>query len=141
MSLALTYPGGQLKTITIAATAGNVVTDKTPGPRKRWVLLYGRVTLVLDATVADRYLDLQITDGTNILDGGLRNNVAFTASQTRFVSFANYQGAGLNQNINDHARFQFGGILEGADQLRVKVASGVAGDSYSGFIRVLELGL
>ena len=31
--LALTFPGGKLLTVTFAATAGNVVTNKSPGDK------------------------------------------------------------------------------------------------------------
>jgi len=141
MSLALTFPGGKLLTITVAATAGNVVTNKTPGTRKRWVLLYGRITVVCDGNASDRRMDFLLTDGTNILDGGVRNNTAWTAGQTRSASFNRWGGTGIDQSTNDHARYVWSGIIEGADQLRLSLNGGLAGDSYSGYIRVLELGL
>lgn len=141
MTLALTYPGGELKTITIAATAGNVVTNKSPGARKRWILQYGIVTLVTDATVANRVIKTEITDGTNILTQ-FQQTPNITASLTRALVY--------NDMRNDNADIPSGSIcmvtiegkiIEGADQLRITVDAGVAGDSYSGYIRVLELGL
>ena len=140
MSLAFTYPGGTLKTITIAATAGNVITNKSPGAGKRWVVLYGNVVLVTDATVADRRINSIITDGTNTLVLLPTTNV-IAASLTRTVDFFHglvLSGAVLQGNFAWSAE---GMILEGADQFRISITSGVAGDSYSGRMRVLEIGI
>lgn len=140
-SLAWTFPGGNLRTIEIAATAGNVVTNKSPGTEKRWVFLYGRIVLVNDATVANRNVGMDITDGTNILCKlGSSGNI--TAGQTKGVSWqpiATVVTAVMGDDNN--IGITKGTIIEGADQLRITVAAGVAGDSYSGFLRVLEIDL
>jgi len=139
---AFTFPGGELKTITISATAGNATANKTPGANKRWVLLYARITLVCDATVVDRYINAQLTDGTNILAILMGITTAVTASQTKSVSYQRGIAVGKGDAGTDHAHINMGDvILEGADQFRINITSGVAGDSFSGFLRVLEINL
>ena len=138
--MTLTFPGGTLKTITIAATAGNVVTNKTPGTGKRWVILYGRIVFVADGTAANRILTMRLTDGTNVLTQ-LPAMTTTTAGQTKSMSL---NGARIDQGLqaldNDHLTINKNHVLEGADQIRIAVIDGQAGDSYSGFIRVLEFG-
>ncbi len=142
IGFALTYPGGYLKTVTVSATAGNVVTDKSPGTGKRWVILYGQIQLVCDATIASRAIRTQLTDGSDILTE-IHQTTSITASQTRTL---NYAPGGYNSEdisaANDYVT-SLGtmAIIEGDDQLRITIGSGVAGDSYSGRFRVLEFGL
>lgn len=131
---------GRLKTITIAATAGNVVSNSSPGTGKRWLVLYGRITVVSDATAANRYPQTYLTDGTNQLVSLGRNSTAFTASETKVLSYRSGSGTGINVTVN-HAlvTLPVPCVLEGADQFRISILGGVAGDSFSGFLRVLEV--
>lgn len=145
MTLALTFPGGKLRTITIPATAGNVVTNLTPGTRKRWIVLYGITKLDTDGTAADRYTRLEITDGTNVLHNLMLQN-AVIANQLGYIFLGPGEiagsatlGAALG-NVNTYFSVK-AFIIEGTDTLRITVGGGVVGDSYSGYIRVLELGL
>jgi len=137
---AWTFPGGKLKTVTVSAAAGNVTTNKSPGAGKRWLLLYGILTLVNGIAVANRFITIYLTDGTNILTCFLRNNTAFTASQTGIIHYSNvveHIGASSVEQANVALGNQI--ILEGSDQLRIIIVNGQAGDSYSGFFRVLEI--
>jgi len=134
------FPGGKRVVKTIAATAGNVATNLSPGTGKRWLLLFGRVTLVNDSTVATRYLTFATTDGTNltqrfpILNLGQAKDLTYFYSLHQHLSHIGGSGIeNLHLGIGTHI------ILEGADQLRISVTSGVAGDSYSGSIVVLEI--
>jgi len=141
MSLSLNYPGGRLKTVIIASTAGNVITNKTPGLGKRWIILYGRIRLANDATVVDRFVFMSLTDGTNILTL-TPASTAITASQTKAISY-NTSVEGINEQASDgvHLAIGKGYIIEGIDQMRFEASNGVVGDSYSGYMRVLELGI
>jgi len=145
MTLVLSYPGGQLKTVTIAATAGNVVTGLSPGTRKRWKVLYGIFTLACDATVANRKVQFDVTDGTNrILYLG--ESPTFTASQTKTGIMAQREDSGTSFTVSDviaagELWIPDDLIIEGDDEFQITISNGLAGDSYSGFIRVLELGL
>jgi len=136
--------GGRLVSVTIAATAGNVVTNKSPGTGKRWYILYGEITLINDATVADRNVYISLTDGTNELTALGRNQTAYTAGQTRTIylvpMYATDQDwAWLSATLGSAGSVSPNAIIEGADQIRITIGNGQAGDSYSGHIRVLEL--
>lgn len=141
MSLVFTFPGGKLLTLTIPATAGNVVTTKSPGTSKRWVLLYGRIIYVADANAANRVIKQWLTDGTNTLTAFQRTD-AITAGQTKIISYnpaVITDGGGL---LSDDYIIPLGNpIIEGADQFVISPSAGLAGDAYSGFLRVLELGI
>jgi len=138
MSLVFTFPGGKKVIKTIAATAGNVVTNLSPGAGKRWLILRGYITLTCDATVADRYIFIEVTNGTVVTDHYHRTD-AITGSTTGSLGF--HETLFLDAAIKvDTYYFGIRPILiEGADQLRMRIANGVAGDSYEGFVTVLEL--
>ena len=139
--MALTFPGGNLLTVTIAATAGNVITDKTPGTGKRWVILYGRIVLVADGNTANRILTVRFVDSVpNTLTQWPAMTTA-TAGQTKSMSFNGVRiDQGLQAFDNDHLTINQNHIIEGSDLMRVGVTEGLVGDSYSGFIRVMEFG-
>lgn len=146
MSLVLSYPGGQLKTITIAATAGNVTTAKTPGAFKRWVILYGTLFLDTDANPGNRRFNLRIEDPTNVLSYLGAMDTPVVGNETGAVDFgiisdvSNWIGG--RPAVDSASFFSVkNAIIEGADELVIDVTNGLAGDSYSGFFRVLELGL
>lgn len=147
MTLALTYPGGELKTITIAATPGGTTTNKTPGARKRWIILYGKLYLDTDGTAANRRIVVNITDGTNIILNLGRSSADVTANQLSGLVFGSFAGVPVNWEVGESGLDLRSVvpidnlIIEGADEFRISIASGQAGDSYSGYIRVLELGL
>ena len=142
IGFALTYPGGYLKTITISATPGNEVSNKSPGTGKRWVILYGQIQLVCDATIASRAIRTQLTDGSNVLTE-IHQTPAITASQTRTLSYApgGYNSEDISAANDYVTSLGTMAIIEGDDQLRITIGSGVVGDSYLGRFRVLEFGL
>lgn len=137
------FQGGRRVTKTIPATAGNVAYNLSPGAGKRFILLRGRLGLVADVTVANRKFYLQLTDGTNITARFLNNTTAITASQSKGISLLEeVSHIGGEVGIGDLAAIGIGRqILEGADQLKIGVDGGVAGDSFSGYIVVLEIDL
>lgn len=129
---------------TIAATAGNVVRNLSPGAGKRWLVLHGIVTLVTGIAVANRNLVTHLTDGTNITGSLLRASADTTASSTSRIVYTSSGGGqtvtaqeSLILAINGHIPAQ-GIILEGADQFRITCVNGDAGDSFSGQLVVLE---
>ena len=140
MGLDFTFPGGRKVSKTIPATAGNVVYNLSPGLGKRWIIVRGIITITTDVTVADRYTALSVTDGTRVIsDYGYK-----TAPQAASGASSAY----LNQSKRLSSWTEVGGtvdlsgvILEGNDQLRITINNGVAGDSYSGFVEVMEIDL
>ena len=85
MSIALTFPGGTLKTVTISATAGDQESKQTPGAYTRWVFLSTSITLVNGADIGNRYVNIKTTDSVNTLDRGIRSDPGITAGQTKVV--------------------------------------------------------
>ena len=141
------FQGGAVRRNTISATAGNVATNLTPAGgsfrSKRWKILRGTLTLTCDATVANRFLTLTVTDGTNIVEN-LAYSALIIATQTYIMNLGEIRynvgmipGGGGGSLAQGYLGVQ-GLYLEGSDQLRITVASGVAGDSYSGYLEVLE---
>jgi len=138
VSFAWTFPAGRRITKTISATAGNVVTNLSPGTGKRWLILRGRFYLTTDATTADRRIRLVITDGTNITER-LGASHVISASSSGYLSFG-------ETNVVDGGIYGDDGyigtnpiLLEGNDQLRITIDSGQAGDQYSGYVVLLEV--
>ena len=140
------HPGGKRVQYTITATAGNVVTNISPATGKRWLGLRGILTLTTDATVANRTIVLQITDGTNLIEC-VGYSAVIAASLVGSLSFGEVVHAGgkaaaiagiFTDNINSYLGIR-PILIEGADQLRITIINGKAGDSYSGYLVVLEL--
>lgn len=140
--MALTFPGGTLKTVEISATDGDQTSAQSPGAGVRWVFLSASITVVASSDVGNRYVNIKTTDGTNTLDRGLRSNPGITASQTKIVDIVRNLG---NDDMGVAslalARMQYASIVEGTDEIVFSLQSGFSDDSYSGFMRVLEFGL
>jgi len=133
------FLGGRIRKLTISNTAGNVATALSPGQGKRWLVLRGNIHISTDATTADRSLNIYVTDGTNITCYYPKNNTPVTASQTADISFANY---GNGVDVTRQARGHIGIpniLLEGSDELKLVIANGQAGDTYNGYVVVLEV--
>jgi len=135
------FPGGKRVVKAIPATAGNVITNLSPGAGKRWLILREIITLVNDATVANRAIEVVFTDGTNITERLCSTN-SVLASETKILSLGEariVQATSLSQD-GTHMYVGINPILlDSNDQLRITIKNGVAGDSYSGFLVVLEI--
>lgn len=137
MSLQLVFQGGNRIVETISTTAGNVVTNLSPGAGKKWIVLFGRITLTTNGTVVNRYLEIRYTDGTNITNMVAQGNVQ-TAGLTNNYSFGT-RVINTDHGDNDYMLLNNLPLFEGADQFRIAVMNGVAGDNYSGFVVILEV--
>lgn len=135
------FPGGQKKNLVVSATAGNVITNLVPGVGYRWRVLRGLITLTCDATVANRYIRLQDTDGVNIVEY-LGGSTVLTATVVGAINFGKSQlGAGVDTRGYTLLGYLTIGdlIIDNLDELRISITAGVAGDSYSAEIVVLEM--
>ncbi len=132
-----TFPGGRLRHITVAATAGNVNNNNSPGTGKRWKLLYARITLVADATVANRYIGVTIFSGA-VQQISKASSGAIVATTTRVLGLVPAGDAYASDDASVVSITPDGWILEGSDFIRFSILSGVAGDSYSGVFTILE---
>jgi len=138
MSFAWTFPAGRLVIKTVGSTAGDTVTNLSPGSGKRWMVLYGRFTLTTDANSGSRHIIFEITDGTNVIHS-LGGSQSIDASSTVNVSLR--QNADfINGAVGQENQIVIGVIiLEGSQQFRIRISGGLAGDSYSGYLAVLEV--
>jgi len=132
--------GGTRAIETIAATAGNVVTNLTPGIGIRWIVIRGKIVLVTDATVVNRLIETHITDGTNVITKLLRTaNIPASLTRSLFYNTTqNASGGAIAETGAVHLVMNNQLVLEGDDQFRITITNGVAGDSYSGYLVVLE---
>jgi len=132
---------GSIEIQTIAATAGNVVTQKSPSANKVWKILYGVITLVTDATVANRYIEPIISNGDSVHYTEFLKSNAITASQTRNLMLNT--GAVLTGAIaaanSFHVSLGDTLIINENMAFEIEIAGGQAGDSYSGYIVVQEI--
>lgn len=146
MSVAFTFQGGKRSHEAIAATAGNVIKNLSPGAGKRWLVLSGSIAIVTDVNAGNRWLVISKTDGTNVVEV-IAHTAAQPASKTNHIDFGEgILGSGTSSmvlgDLADDAQFYFGIrpiLIEGSDQLRFTVSGGLAGDSYSGYVTVLEM--
>lgn len=144
LSVVFTFPAGKLAKQTIPATAGDVETDLSPGSGKRWVILpMGRIVLTTDANAANRYIRLRITDGTNDICylGFSAVAVASKTANLELNSVIRVDDVTPDKGAGDvAASLSFDPIIiEGAMGLKIDIIAGVAGDSYEGFLYVLEM--
>jgi len=109
-------------------------------------LLFGRVILTCDATVADRtiYMDVIDVDGNVLFRSP--ESPAITASQTRAIDVWFGSGSpGLAAVIHAASEIAIIAlpriILTPGDFLRFYIGNGVAGDTYAGAFRILERGI
>ena len=132
--------GPYVETVETFSFAGNASYSYTADQYRREKVIVGRITVVCDATVANRYPYFVYRDsGNNIVYAPPIPNVAMTAGQTKYVDLVNNS----NQcSYTDRAvtASQQNAILdvpdlwlEGSDGLRMVFAcvGGVAGDTVS----------
>ena len=134
-----TFEGGKIRDLAIPATAGNVVRNITPTSGFRYKILRGKIILACDLTVANRYIDVYITDGTNIVEDMFRSTVA-VAGATIAISMGEINalvGAGIAGGGTLYVGI-LPIIIEYPDQFRIFITNGVAGDSFYGNFTALE---
>lgn len=140
--IGMKWEEGQIKTWTIAATAGNATASLASTAYKKYLIIYGRITLVCDATVANRYIivNIQNSGGTVTYRRLLTNATAITASQTRSISYVD-ESTNRQGESSDLADIGLGQwcVIASTDKIVISVYGGVAGDSYSGAFKYIEL--
>lgn len=135
--------GGRLVVKTISATAGNVATALGPGTSNlRWMIMGWRISLATDATVATRTIRVQKREvGGNPIaaivagaDRAASGTTTFATTSIRTnIGNAQWPVDGAMVNIVPET-YQ---LTRGMD-IYISINNGVVGDSYSGFVEVLE---
>lgn len=135
----------ELEIITVPVTAGNVAYNLTPTAGYRYFVLSGLIWLDTDATVANRTIFFEKTDGTNVIGIIGRGSTAIVANTIKGVGLGEIRDPDLNWNQVDSGFdvADYTGIdpiiLEGAMTIKVTIAAGVAGDEFSGYFCVLKI--
>ena len=141
MSISLTFPAGQLITEEVS-TAGNVTTQITPGDYTTYQLLYGMMKIVCDGNASNRYLLIEITDGTNKILAPMVQSPVITAGQTRDLMIMTHWEASYGAPTAPDYMVSVGSwlLLTGNDQMTVKVPGGQAGDALTAFFKFRKFG-
>lgn len=140
------FPAGRIRTIPIAATAGNVNADLAVPAGKQWRILSSHITLVTDATVVNRTPYVEKRNGTDVTEPigfggswGASNTVYFSMGEA-VTLYGTGAGLGHRAGASYSAYIGIQNLYLGKDDLlRISIVNGVAGDSYQGFLSVLEV--
>lgn len=133
---------GDIKYILIPATAGNVEYNITPNEKnRRWMILDLQLIFVADATVADRKVNIEPQNlAGDKIGHGFQNTNAFTASATRRIGLTRDFTRLVDVTmVTVNALGEGTWIIQKEEKINISVTAGVAGDSYSGWIRVIEV--
>lgn len=132
------FKGGRAKDIISEVTAGNVVLNISPGAGYRWLLLYGQITLICDATAVVRTIRPRITTPLGGILAYLPMGANAAENTTNILSMhPTYEGVGIQAQINAH--MGLGEIIiNGTNRFTILINSGVAGDAYTVYLTVLE---
>ncbi len=126
---------------TIAATAGNLVTNLQPTGDRRWKIHRWRLSLVCDVTVANRIIRTRLYDDPAVGNetGTPVSSATATALQTKTFS-GGVLSAGTGAALADDAQALMNNplVVDRLMSLSFEVINGVAGDSYSGFVVIEE---
>ena len=141
MSLSFTFPAGQLITESVS-TAGNVTTQISPGDYTSYQFLFGNMKIVCDGNAANRYLLVEVTDGTSKILAPMVQSPVITAGQTRDLNIMTNWVSSYGAPTAPDYMVSVGGwiLLQDDDQLTVKVAGGQAGDAITAYFRFRKIG-
>lgn len=152
-----TIRGGRLRRVAVPATAGNAVyslqANTNPAIAELRVhLISARITLVADATVASRVIQIRrlnsLATGTSSTLGPAIQSSAITASNSGTLSLSSLQfitnastdcnAGGINPDFFSIERTGITG--DPTDMcFHISISNGVVGDSFSGTLEILEL--
>ena len=125
--------------IPIPATAGDVAYTLSPSCGKKWKILRAYITIVCNATSVTRFFGWMVTDKDGNITEWLGQGHDITASQSGYSCLCC-----VHELINAKFDVDVDGIgindlvLVGDEKLQLMLGSGVAGDTYSGYVVVLE---
>ncbi len=126
---------------TVPATAGNIIYSFVPGTGLRWRIHRMRITLVNDATIANRIFRYRFynTVGAGQETQTTLSSGNITASQTQFCGMTTaHDGTDVLENdfmiVHLHEPY----VIDEAMSVSIDIVNGVAGDSYSGYAVIEE---
>lgn len=122
-----------IQQISVGATAGNATKTWTvdTGDKKR--ILYGNVTLTTDATVANRYVVVQVLDeNSNVVTAfhsGAPVAASATSQQHDFLQGVFRETSFVDSSV--HVPFATECVIPEGWGVKVSISGGVAGDSFT----------
>lgn len=123
------------------SVAGNASTTFTVPNHKRWKVLYAQMVLTTDATVANRQVRMRLLDSSSTLVFDAHAGTVQTASATS-QHYEFMQGVYRETSFIDSALqvpIPIDSYLQQKQKVQFTVSAGVAGDSYSIYLVVMEL--
>lgn len=139
-TVAYTLKKGRPLLATIPATAGNVAYALTPGSGYIIEVYYGVVTLVCNGTAGNRLFRLDITNaaGTVIYPLGY-SATAITAGLTATLNLrpTGWTIASTDWVFDGDSCVEFPKTIYDTDVFKISIINGLAGDSFSGYIKYL----
>lgn len=128
---------GRLRTIVGTDPAAGIEVTETVPAGARWRLVALKVTLVTDATVANRFPVLTIDDGTNVVLA-VSVATAVTATQTATFSFADVGANAAPVITAGVVSFPKDFSLFGGYRIKTLTTGIVAGDNYGAPVYLVE---
>jgi hypothetical protein len=137
--MALTYPGGTLVKEEISG-AGNTNIDLSPGSRKRWDFILGRIQLEA-VGAATRTIRLRVYDESDNLLVEYPSSPDITDGQTRTLNLTKNVDIPTSAGVWDYHEGIGELLLDSGMYLRISAANGLAADTITGYILFREFGL
>lgn len=133
--------GRETQQLAATGAAGNVNTDFTFTGINPWQVVYGRVVLTTDATVANRRVIIQSLDSANKVLFEMQASVTHPASQTdenhEYLPGVGREAAEINNTLLLPIPKKW--MFIATQKLRVSINAGVAGDSYEADFSAIEI--
>ena len=141
--ISLTFPGGEIKDVEIASTAGNSITSISPGSRKTYILEAVRIECDSDATVVNRYPNIfnNNASGQRIWSSYYVGPITASQSGITVGFYSNTSPLLASNGILDSFNVPIPQIMiKEDDDFQINMG-GVAGDDYEGVARFRSFGL
>ena len=139
----LTFPGGTIKDVEIANTAGNEITSISPGSRKTYILQSVRIECSADGTVVNRYPNIfnNNASGDRIWSSYYVGPITASQSGITVGFYSNTSPLLASNGILDSFNVPIPQIMiKEDDDFQINMG-GVAGDDYEGVARFRAFGL
>ena len=122
---------------TLKGTGTNASIAITVPVSRAWELLFGQIAFIADATVATRYVRLEVQEKTTAAVLFRSSSLTMTASQTGMITFGGVTNfAALATQFMVDAKG--GPLAMSEDTINIVVSGAVAGDSFTANLRVRE---
>ena len=139
----LTFPGGTIKDVEIANTAGNEITSISPGSRKTYILQAVRLECDADSTVVNRYPNVYLDNdaGSRVWSSYYVGPIIADQEGITVGFYTDTSPLLASNGIADSFNVPIPKILIKEDDVFQVNMGGQAGDTYEGVARFRSFGL